>query len=129
MFFATIAAAGEPIHQPPPSPTGGNASAGASATSNSGQSVTLSPTTNQTINPPHGISAVGGGSTSLTATAPCLGSHSVLFNLFATTYRDKGCLLDQAAMQFCQDQACRLKLKCLDPDLPLEAKAAIGCQQ
>jgi hypothetical protein len=73
------------------------------------------------------IKAYGAGSTGLTSTAPCLGSHAILFNLASSTYVEQGCLLRIYAAQHCNNDACRKAAMCLDPDLLDEAKTLFGC--
>lgn len=73
--------------------------------------------------------AYGAGSTGLTSTAPCLGSVGVLFNAFSATVPQEGCVLRLYAEKMCQDDVCRRKLACLDPDLIGEAKVVLGCPQ
>ena len=67
-----------------------------------------------------------GGGTGLAGTADCLGSVGLAFNALSFTYRMRECVL-QHAMAFCKDDACRMKIKCADADLPDVGKEAIGC--
>lgn len=71
--------------------------------------------------------AYSGGSTGLTSTAPCLGSFGALFNLASGTYVEKGCVIRHYAAQ-CADDKCRSAMRCIDPDLPPEAKSVFGCK-
>lgn len=108
-------------------------SSGASATATTGSSANAAVTaTGGAVNAPTmqsvNTKAYGAGSTGLTSTAPCLGSFGIFFNAVSGTIPQEGCIIRQYAEKMCQDDACRLKMACIDPDLPNSAKTVLGCK-
>lgn len=111
MFLLPLAARATGGSTPPPPTPGATASASSAATASGGS----------------GERAIGLGSTGLTSTAPCLGSRQALFNLFATTYVEQGCVI-RLYSNACTNAVCRQAMACLDPDLIPEAKTVLGCK-